>query len=124
MPFSVEKDNRIFEFRFGYGCLRKLGELWAIDAVQEIIEKMEKVFSNAAADGAGFSQIDMLIDIVEASIKENDNFDRDDWADFLLANPQNLIDILREFIASMPKPQPVQQQVPGKSIAMKPNKKK
>lgn len=124
MAFSLEKDNRIFEFSFGYGCLRKLGILWALDAVQDIIEKMEKVFSNTSAGSVGFSQIDLLIDIVESSIKEDDNFDRDKWADFLLENPQHLIDLLREFINSMPKPQPVNEIAMGKPPAQKVSRKK
>lgn len=123
MAFSVEKNKVIFEFRFGYFCLRKLGLLWALDAVQDIILKMESVFTNAASNGAGFSQIELLIDIIEASIIDSNDFDRDDWADFLLENPTVLIGILKEFVASMPKPEPVTEVVPGKPPAPKVSKK-
>lgn len=124
MGFSVEKNNRIHEFRFGYGCLRNLGIIWALDGVNEITTKMKGVFSNTSSGGVGFSQVDLLIDIVESSIKDNDGFNRDEWADFLLENPQLLIDLLREFVASMPKPQVNEEPNLGKPPAAKASSKK
>lgn len=111
---NITINNKTFTLKFGYGCLKTLGELWGIEDFQGVISEFLKLApanGNLAEFKLTFGVVDKLVDVIYASVLTYDagsanDFDKNDCADYLLGNPEGITMVFTEFMNSMPKPDP------------------
>lgn len=98
----LEVDGKEIVLKFGYGVLRRLSEKWGVDSVAGVFEKFGAVAS--VEDTTEFDQLNLFGDVVEASAS-NAGFviTADSAVDVLLSNPEKMQEIVKCFVASLPK---------------------
>jgi len=88
--------------RFSYSLIRALAAKWQLNNVETVLNKIMTVF--AAAEDDIFSAIDTVTEIViEAAKLTHNEVDKNDVADFLFTNPQVMLNVITEFVGSMPQ---------------------
>lgn len=98
----VIKEQEV-ELRFSYSLLRVLSEKWQIRSLDVLLSKIMEACVKADEDL--FSSIDLMAEmIVEAAALNGYEVDVKDAGDFLFNDPGNIVKVIQEFMASMPKP--------------------
>lgn len=100
MALHIKINNNSQALTFGYLCLRKLGEKWNLPGVQSVINRVVQIFSETNANDIGFDQIDVLVDIVNEALPIEAEKITGDW---ILENPEQIANITKEFVNSLPK---------------------
>lgn len=118
-------NDKNINLKFGFGFLRVIGAQWGcngpvaitdtffkavgpmLEAAQKVdIEKLDLSNPEAIAGELPFDTIDVLVDIVEAAAKyENNSIEvsRDDIAESIFQNPETMGLIIAEFLNSLPR---------------------
>jgi hypothetical protein len=100
----VIKGNKI-PLRFSYALIRALAKKWGITNVEAVLNKIMVAFSKAEDDV--FSAIDTVVEIVvEAAKLTGNEVDPDDVGDELFGNMVLMMDVINEFVGSIPQVKP------------------
>jgi len=88
--------------RFSYSLIRVLSIKWKVTNIEAVLAKIMQQFANAEEDI--FSAIDMVTEIVIESAKlTNTEVEANDVGDEMFANPTLMLQVIEEFVNSMPK---------------------
>lgn len=126
----IKVNGETLRLKFGFGFLMLLGERWSCKGPYETmnyfingISGLIKIFENVGVNDvekvkqlqdAGesfdvpFSEIEVLVDILELSAKAASTdmgMNRGDIADYIFENPSVMGEIIKTFFESMPKPE-------------------
>lgn len=97
----VIKEQEV-ELRFCYSLLKVLSEKWQIRNLDMVISKIYDACFKAEEDL--FYSIDLMAEIiVEAAALNGFKVDVNDAGDFLFKDPGNIVKVIQEFLASLPK---------------------
>ena len=100
MEIIVNKQK--ISLRFSYSLIRALAKKWQLKNVETVVNKIMTVF--AAAEEDVFSAIDTVTEIViEAAKLTESSVNENDVADLLFADPQVMLNVITEFVNSMPQ---------------------
>ena len=89
MLVEIGSVDVVLHFRFS--TLYKLGRKWGLKTVNEILEKIVALSSQATQD-ISFDTLDMFVDIV--TVCSDKELNREEVLDYLQVNPQTIVDLI------------------------------
>lgn len=119
---TIEIGGQEFALRFGYAMLRRLGELWKMNSVDDVIQKIGDAGVGFETGNVPFDAVNTLVDIIVSSIKASnqilpDEIDNDVVADFIFSNIDKVTEIFLAIASAMSRPasQDLGKQKPAKT---------
>ena len=112
----IEVQGTRYGLKFGYAALRQLGVLLKLNDLQEVFSRLGKL-GELANGKLNFESLDLIGDIALASILASDSqatLSREDLITHFLAHNDDMMQVINQFVASMPQAATSKQPAPKK----------
>jgi len=100
---TITINNKTFKLKFGLKVFRLLGDFWDLPTFGGVQQKVFSILSSIT-DDISFEQLDVINDVIIASIVSNldntEDLTRDELDDLFLSDTQTMMDIIKTVFSS------------------------
>jgi len=120
---SVNINNSTYTLSFGISCLRLLGQMWQLNTINEVLEKLS-LLDKVDQNNISFEFLDLIEDVFVAGIRNNPEnkiveTDLVSIVDYLFENPSIIQEMTFQIYESMPKPKNEKKPMPAQKLGKK-----